>query len=78
MTLEESAAFEVCNRSVNEFTNYLRGLGADLSRRIYVFIDEIQYLDDPTHFLKLISGEHNRRMKLISCCNRMVTPFQSK
>jgi len=43
---------------LKNITNYLRGLGADLSRRTYVFIDEIQYLDDPTHFLKLIFDTH--------------------
>jgi predicted AAA+ superfamily ATPase len=55
--LEDFAVLEVCNRSVHEFANYLKGLGADLSRRNYVFIDEIQYLDDPTHFLKFIFDE---------------------
>ena len=54
LTLEENSILEICNRSVNEFSNYLKGLGADLARRNYVFIDEIQYLDDPTHFLKFI------------------------
>ena len=58
LTLEESAALEVCNRSVSEFANYLKGLGADLTKRNYVFIDEIQYVDDPTHFLKFIFDTH--------------------
>lgn len=33
--------------------------------RVYALIDEVQYLDDPTHFLKLLYDEHADRLKLI-------------
>jgi hypothetical protein len=57
VSLEDFAILEVCNRSPLEFTNYLKGLGANLELRNFVCIDEIQYLQDPTHFLKYIFDE---------------------
>jgi hypothetical protein len=57
VNLEDYSVLEVCNRSVHEFMNYLKGLGANLAQRNFVFIDEIQYLHDPTHFLKFICDE---------------------
>jgi uncharacterized protein len=34
-------------------------------RRVYALIDEIQYLNDATHFLKLLYDEHAERLKLV-------------
>lgn len=58
INLEDFDVLEMCNRSVNDFITYLKGLGADISARNYVFIDEIQYLDEPTHFLKYLFDTH--------------------
>jgi len=58
VNLEDFTVLEVCNRSAHEFVNYLRGLGANLERRNFVFVDEIQYLQNPTHFLKFIFDEY--------------------
>jgi predicted AAA+ superfamily ATPase len=54
VNLEDFALLEICNRSVQEFVNYLKGSGADFENRNYVLIDEIQYLENPTNFLKHI------------------------
>jgi len=35
-------------------------------RKLYVFIDEIQYLDDPTNFLKLLYDEKRAQIKIIT------------
>lgn len=35
------------------------------TKKIYVFIDEIQYLKNPTNFLKLIFDEYKEKIKLI-------------
>ncbi len=34
-------------------------------KKVYVFIDEIQYLDNPTNFLKYLYDEHSNRIKFI-------------
>jgi len=36
------------------------------SKRTVVFIDEIQYLTDPSNFLKLIHDEHHERIKIVA------------
>lgn len=54
LSLEDFSILETLNQNAHEFANYLKGLGADLEKRNYVFIDEIQYLNDPTHFLKYV------------------------
>jgi uncharacterized protein len=36
------------------------------NKKIIVFIDEIQYLDDATSFLKLLFDEYNNRLKIIA------------
>ena len=36
----------------------------DSEKQIFIFIDEIQYLDDPSNFLKLIYDEYTGRIKL--------------
>ena len=35
-------------------------------RRVIVFIDEIQYLGDPSHFLKLIFDDHHQKIKIVA------------
>lgn len=42
----------------------LRLEGADFSERVYLFIDEIQYLTHPTNFLKLLV-DHHSQIKII-------------
>lgn len=68
--LEDSRFVSLLDRGVNEFLNYLRGEGFDLptyaqsGKKLYVLIDEIQYLAEPSSFLKLIA-DHHRYLKLI-------------
>jgi hypothetical protein len=68
--LEDSRFVALLDRGVDEFLNYLRGEGFDLStyaqygKKLYVLIDEIQYLAEPSSFLKLIA-DHHRYLKLI-------------
>ena len=45
--------------------NLLRYMDAD-NQKQYVFIDEIQYLDDPSGFLKLIYDEYSDNIKIIA------------
>lgn len=57
------------NKSVlaelNKHPMNLFGFLPTSSQRIYVFIDEIQYLDDPSNFLKLLFDEHAGQLKLV-------------
>lgn len=68
--LEDSRYVTLLNRGVDEFLSYLRGEGFDLlslsqtGQKLFVLIDEIQYLENPSSFLKLIA-DHHRYLKLI-------------
>ncbi len=64
--LEDSRYLEMLNNGHEELILYLEGKGVSLEKekKIFVFIDEIQYLKDPSSFLKLIS-DHHKQLKLI-------------
>jgi predicted AAA+ superfamily ATPase len=65
--LEDSRFVKILDAGVGEFLKYLReeGVSADSGQeRIIVFIDEIQYLANPSQFLKLIA-DHHKTIKLI-------------
>lgn len=65
--LEDSRFVKILDAGVGEFLKYLReeGVLADSGQeRIIVFIDEIQYLANPSQFLKLIA-DHHKTIKLI-------------
>jgi len=36
------------------------------SPKSYAFIDEVQYLSDPTNFLKLLYDEHSDKLKIVA------------
>jgi len=46
--------------------NVLKYFNKKERRKNYLLIDEIQYLDDPAHFLKLMFDEHARDLKIIA------------
>jgi predicted AAA+ superfamily ATPase len=68
--LEDSRFVALLDRGVDEFLNYLRGEGFDLNeyartgKKLFVLVDEIQYLTNPSSFLKLIA-DHHRYLKLV-------------
>ncbi|MFH1233667.1 MAG: AAA family ATPase, partial [Patescibacteria group bacterium] len=67
--LEDSRNLDILNKGVDEFRKYLSEQGFDLAgfsqkEKMFVLIDEIQYLDDPSSFLKLIA-DHHKNLKLI-------------
>lgn len=70
LDLEDSRFMALLDRGVDEFLNYLRGEGFDLDelirsgQKLYVLVDEIQYLENPSSFLKLIA-DHHRYLKLM-------------
>ncbi len=52
------------DRGVDYFLQILKEKGFDLKSENYVLIDEIQYLKDPSTFLKIIA-DHHKKIKLI-------------
>lgn len=68
--LEDSRFVSTLDKGVEEFTAYLGEQGFDLSalrksgEKLYVLIDEIQYLANPSSFLKLLA-DHHHYLKII-------------
>jgi len=65
--LEDSRYVKLLNAGIGEFIKHLQEEGlkpAGQRKKIYVFIDEIQYLENPSSFLKL-AADHHKGIKLI-------------
>ncbi|EKE06408.1 MAG: hypothetical protein ACD_19C00014G0022 [uncultured bacterium] len=67
--LEDSRLVETLDKSVDSFLTYLEQNGITINitskeQKTYIFIDEIQYLENPSSFLKLIT-DHHKYLKLI-------------
>ncbi|HMR97616.1 MAG TPA: ATP-binding protein [Anaerolineales bacterium] len=68
--LEDSRFVSILDKGVEEFIVHLGEQGFDLStfrksgNKLYVLIDEIQYLANPSSFLKLLA-DHHRYLKVI-------------
>lgn len=62
--LEDMNLLEICNKGADSLVAYLKLLGADLTQRVVVAIDEIQYLKTPSNLLKLLH-DHHPAIKLI-------------
>lgn len=67
--LEDSRFVDILDNGVEEFLKYLREKGFEIDtfnsqKKIFVLIDEIQYLKNPSSFLKLIA-DHHKYIKLI-------------
>ncbi len=66
--LEDSRMVDLLNRGVDEFLQYLQAEidEFDGKETLYVFIDEIQYLENPSPFLKLIADHHKNIHFIVS------------
>lgn len=62
--VEDLAILEYLEAGVNEFVSYLESLGLDSNVTNFIFIDEIQYITNPTNFIKIIV-DHHKYIKLI-------------
>ena len=68
--LEDSRFVSLLDKGVDELVTYLGEQGFDLSafrksdQKLFVMIDEIQYLANPSSFLKLLA-DHHRDLKII-------------
>ena len=64
MDLEDSRYLNILDEGVDAFVRHLKEEGLDTDKKIYVLLDEIQYMESPSSFLKLIH-DHHRAIKLI-------------
>lgn len=70
--LEDSRLVDILNDGVPAFLTYLHNEGANLekikktNKKFYVFIDEIQYLQNPSPFLKLLADHHKYIQLIVS------------
>lgn len=70
--LEDSRNAEILDAGVPAFLSYLKGEGFDpesfkkRGERLFVFIDEIQYLEKPSSFLKLVADHHKYIQLIVS------------
>lgn len=62
LNLENTEYLGAFNRRPENIFEYLPGA----EKKQYVFIDEIQYLDDPTNFLKYLFDEKREKIKIIA------------
>lgn len=64
LDLEYRDLLDLCNQGAQAVYDYILQKGADEKKKIYVIIDEIQYLNDPANLIKLIH-DHYLNIKLI-------------
>ncbi|MCK5062179.1 ATP-binding protein [Candidatus Parcubacteria bacterium] len=62
LNLEELEVLDELNNSPKNILNYIKVK----NKKNYFFIDEIQYLDNPSNFLKYLYDEHRDKIKLIT------------
>lgn len=62
--LEESKYLKILNEGPEGLHKLFVEEGLDIKKKIFVLVDEIQYLDNPTNFLKIVS-DHYSNLKLI-------------
>lgn len=63
--LEDFELLDLCNQGVKTVINHLKARGCNFQKKIYFFIDEIQYLENPSSFLKLFYDQWKEKIKLI-------------
>jgi len=62
--LEDSRYLKILDAGYEQFLLHLREEGFDITKRVFVFVDEIQYLQEPSSFMKLVA-DHHKNVKLI-------------
>ncbi len=63
--LERQNSIELFKQGIDRFIKYLDDQGVSESERVVIFIDEIQYLEEFSNFIKLAVDHYFHRIKLI-------------
>ena len=56
-------------KDFNNFWQILKERGVDHNKRVFVFIDEVQHLDNPSAFLKYLHDHYKPELKFIVTCS---------
>ena len=64
--LELPNLLELCNQGAENVFKYLIQKGADEKQRVSLVIDEIQYMENPTNFLKIMHDNYQNIKLLVS------------
>ena len=70
--LEDSRMINLLDRGVDEFIQYLteQGINREIlekeDKKLFILIDEIQYLENPSSFLKLLADHHHYLKVIVS------------
>jgi len=64
--LEDSLLLSTFNQGYTALLQLLQASGYQEDKAVYVFIDEIQYLDNPSSFIKLLTVHHKNIHLLVS------------
>lgn len=64
MDLENLEYLELCNNGPEKVHNFLIERGLNINKRLFLLIDEIQYLQNPSNFLKIFH-DHYPDVKII-------------
>ena len=64
--LEDSRFLSICNNGIEDILSFLQQKGEIKNKedKCYIFIDEVQYLQNPSSLLK-ITYDHYKNIKLI-------------
>lgn len=63
--LEDFELVDLCNTGVKAVMEHLKAIGCDFKKRIFLLIDEVQYLENPSSFLKYFFDHFKDEVKLI-------------
>lgn len=64
--LEDFTVLDIFDKGVKEVIAFLKASGADLEKQNFIFIDEIQYMQNPTNFLKLLHDKYKNLKTIVS------------
>lgn len=79
LDLENKEYLDLLNGGLNNIIEYLKlYFGMELDKKFYLFIDEIQYLDNPTSLLKLLHDHYNNIKVVVSWSSTLEIRWKMK
>ncbi len=72
LDLERLENLELLNAGIDSLLNYIYEQSPENSKK-FIFIDEIQYLDNPSNILKLLVDHHSDRIKVFATGSSALT-----
>lgn len=65
-TLDDPRILDICSQGSHDFVKFLTSQTGEIKETVYCFLDEIQYLQDPSGFLKLIADQYPQIKLIVS------------